>query len=97
MTYFEYFFTHVIATWPDSWRDNFRMWSDLMTGNYEPYALLEDDDPFQECYEWFWESINTDETLEKSFLEDLDKTIDDINEGKIELIPFNLEDYEDND
>ena len=91
MTYFEYFFTQVVTTWIESWNSNFRIWSDLMTGNYEPYALLEDDDPYQECYDLFWTAINLDEILEKDFVEDLYQMIDDINEGKVELLPFDLE------
>ena len=54
-----------------------------MTGNYESYALLKDDDPFQECYEWFWTSINLDETYPKEFLEHLQQMVDDIDSGKV--------------
>ena len=40
-----------------------------MTGNYVDYALMWYDDPYEECYEWFWTSINSDDTLPKEFLE----------------------------
>jgi hypothetical protein len=63
------------------------MWRDLMTGNYENYALLKDDDPFQECYEWFWTSINLDETYPKEFLEYLQQMVDDIEYGKVKTYP----------
>ena len=58
-----------------------------MTGNYENYALLKDDDPFQECYEWFWTSINLDETYPKEFLEYLHQMVDDIESGKVKTYP----------
>jgi hypothetical protein len=64
------------------------MWRDLMTGNYESYALLKDDDPFQECYEWFWTSINLDETYPKEFLDYLHQMVDDIESGKVKPVPF---------
>ena len=63
------------------------MWADLMTNNYEGYALLEEDDPEQECYEWFWASINIDDTLPKEFLEHLYQMMDDIDTGKVRTYP----------
>jgi hypothetical protein len=63
------------------------MWRDLMKGNYESYALLKDDDPFQECYEWFWTSINLDETYPKEFLEYLQQMVDDVESGKVKTYP----------
>ena len=59
-----------------------------MTGNYENYALLKDDDTFQECYEWFWTSINLDETYPKEFLEYLQQMVDDIDSGKVKTYPL---------
>ena len=58
-----------------------------MTNNYEAYALLEDDSPYQECYEWFWSSINIDDTLPKEFLEGLYQMIDDIDAEIVKTIP----------
>jgi len=63
------------------------MWRDLVTENYEPYKLLKDDDPFQECYEWFWTSINLDETYPKEFLEYLQQMVDDVESGKVKTYP----------
>jgi len=83
MTWTQYIFQHLIPTWFKSFGDNFRMWADLMTDNFENYALLKDDDPFQECYEWFWTSINLDETYPKEFLEYLQKMVEDIDAGKV--------------
>ena len=54
-----------------------------MTSNYEGYALLKDDDPYEQCYEWFWTSINLDETYPKEFLEHLQQMVDDIDSGKV--------------
>jgi len=88
MTWVEYIFTHLIPTWFQSFNDNFRMWKDLMTDNFEVYALLKDDDPFQECYDWFWSSINMDETYPKEFLEYLMQIVDDIETGKVKTYPL---------
>ena len=54
-----------------------------MTGNYSDYALMWYDDPYEECYEWFWSSLNIDDTLSKSFLEHLHQMVDDIDSGKV--------------
>lgn len=72
--------------------NNFKMWRDLLSGNYENYALLEDDDPYEECYNWFWTSINLDETYPKEFLEYLQEMVDRIDRGEEKLIPI-TEDY----
>ena len=88
MSWMEYIFTHLIPTWFQSFNDNFVMWRDLITENYEPYKLLKDDNPEQECYDWFWSSINLDEIYSKSFLESLLQMVDDINTGKEKVIPI---------
>lgn len=88
MSWLEYIFTHLIPTWIQSFEDNFRMWSDLMTENYAPYTLLKNDDPFEECYSWFWTSINLDETYPKEVLESLMQMSEDVRTGKVETIPF---------
>ena len=97
MSWVEYIFTHLIPTWIQSFGDNFRMWSDLMTGNYKNYALLKDDDPFQECYDWFWTSINLDETYPKEFLEYLMQMSDDVKTGKVKTVPFTREMFDEID
>ena len=68
--------------------NNFKMLHDLISGNYENYALLKDDDPYEECYNWFWTSINLDETLPKEFLEYLQQMVDDIDAGKVKTYPL---------
>jgi hypothetical protein len=70
------------------------MWRDLITGNYENYALLKNDDPYEECYQWFWTSINLDETYPKEFLEYLMEMCDRIDRGEEKLIPMD-EDFMD--
>ena len=78
MTWPDYIVNHLIFSWFQSFSGNFRIWRDLMTGNYVDYALMWYDDPYEECYEWFWTSINSDDTLPKEFLDylyELKKTI----------------------
>ena len=88
MNWFEYYFIHCFQTgWREMW-NNFKMWRDLISGNYENYALLPEDDPYEECYQWFWTSINLDETYPKEFLEYLMQMVDDIETGKEKVIPM---------
>ena len=70
------------------------MWLDLLTGNYKDYALLPTDDPFKECYEWFWGSLGDDDTLPKQFIEELMQMMEDIESGKEKLIAVDLEDLD---
>lgn len=88
MSWVEYIFTYLIPTWFQSFDYNFRMWSDLMTGNYASYTLIKNDDPFEECYNYFWSSINLDETYPKEFLESLMQMADDVETGKILIYPM---------
>ena len=88
LNWIEYYIGHCFQTgWREMW-NNFKMWRDLISGNYDGYALLKDDDPYEECYQWFWTSINLDETYPKEFLEYLRQMVDDIDTGKVELIPM---------
>jgi hypothetical protein len=80
----EYIFTHLIPTWFQSFNINFRIWLDLMTNNVSDYALLKDDDPLEECKEWFWSNISTDDVYPKEFLEYLLQMSEDVKTGKIE-------------
>jgi hypothetical protein len=91
MSWMEYIFTHLIPTWFQSFNENFVMWRDLITENYEPYKLLKDDNPEQECYDWFWSSINLDEIYPKEFLESLLQMSEDVKTGKVETVPFTKE------
>jgi len=88
LNWWEYWIGHC---WMTGWQSigmAFRNWSDLMTGNYENYALLDYDDPYTECYEWFWATLGEDECYPKFFLEDLLKMCDRIDRGEEKLIPL---------
>ena len=88
MNWIEYYFSHCFQTgWREMW-NNFKMWRDLLSNNYEGYALLSDDDAYEECYNWFWTSINMDETLPKEFLEYLQQLVKDIDSGKEKVYPM---------
>ena len=88
MNWFEYYFGHCFQTgWREMW-NNFKMWRDLLSNNYENYALLPEDDPYEECYNWFWTSTNLDETLSKEFLEYLQQLMRDIDSGKEKVYPM---------
>jgi hypothetical protein len=88
LNWWEYWIGHC---WMTGWQTiaiNFRMWGDLMGSNYDNYALLKDDDPLEECLDWFWVSLNEDDTYPKQFLEELMQMVEDIETGKEELIPL---------
>lgn len=83
MSWPEYIFTHMIPTWFQSFINNFRIWADLMTNNLDNYALLKDDDPLEECLNWFWSGLGEDEVYPKEFLEYLLQLVDDVDTGKV--------------
>jgi len=64
------------------------MWRDLISGNYENYALLPEDDPYKECKDWFWTCLNLDETYPKEFLDYLTQLVEDIDTGKEKVYPM---------
>ena len=97
MTWTQYIFTHLIPSWFQSFNGNFRIWRDLITGNYKDYALMWYDDPYEECYEWFWSSLNIDDTLPKEFLEHLQQMVDDIESGRVKTVPFTREMFDEID
>ena len=66
-------------------RMTFRIWADLMTSNYDNYALPRTvEDPEAECVEWFWASLNEDDVYDKEFLEYLMQMVEDVELGKVE-------------
>ena len=67
---------------------SFRIWSDLMRGNYKDYALMFYDDPYEECVSWFWSQLGEDETLPKAFLEHLMQMAEDVKTGKVKTVPM---------
>jgi len=91
LNWFEYWIGHCWMTGWQSIRGTFRIWFDLMTSNYDGYALLRDDDPETECVEWFWASLNEDDVYPKEFLEDLLELVARIERGEEKLIPWDGE------
>jgi hypothetical protein len=83
LNWWEYWIGHCWMTGWQSIRMNFRMWADLMGSNYEDYGLLEEDDPYDECVEWFWASLNEDDVYPKEFLEHLMQMVEDVDTGKV--------------
>ena len=88
MNWWQYWIGHCWMTGWQSIRSNFRVWTNLITSDYDGYALLKEDDPEAECLEWFWASLNEDDCYPKEFLEYLMKMVDDIETGKEKLIPM---------
>jgi hypothetical protein len=88
LNWWEYWIGHCWMTGWQSIHGAFRIWRDLMTDNYKDYALLKDDDPFTECYEWFWTSLGEDECYPKFFLEDLMQMAEDVRTGKEKVYPL---------
>jgi hypothetical protein len=84
LNWYEYWIGHCWMTGWQSIRSTFRIWSDLMKSNYDGYALMNEDDPFTECCEWFWASLNEDDVYDKEFLEYLLQLVEDIELGKVE-------------
>ena len=91
MNQFEYLFRHCIPTGWRSIASAFRIWRDLMTDNFTNYAILDSDDPFEECHDWFWFSLGEDDVMPKEFLEYLIELVRELDEGKAELIPLSEE------
>lgn len=88
MNWFEYYVLHCWMTGWQNIRGSFKIWSDLMTGNYKDYALMWYDDPYEECYNWFWSQLGEDDTLPKDFLEYLMQMADDVKSGKVKTYPL---------
>lgn len=88
LNWWEYWIGHC---WMTGWQTigmSFRNWRDLMVGNYEGYALMFYDDPFEECYSSFWAYLGDDDVLPKEFLESLLEMSARIERGEEKLIPF---------
>lgn len=86
LSWFEYiWFSCILQGWYNCWYA-FRNWADLMGNNYQGYALLDNDDPLEQCILYFWDSLE-DEIYSKKFLEYLLQLVDDVETGKEEVIP----------
>lgn len=91
MTKFEYYVHHAIPTGWQTIRGAFIAWRDLVSGNWDGYALLDDEDPFQECYGWFWQLLGEDNVYPKAFLEHLQELVQKIDNGDEVLISYEIE------
>jgi hypothetical protein len=92
LNWFEYWIGHC---WMSGWQSinsTFRIWADLMTNNFDDYALSKEDDPFTECYEWFWGSLGEDNTYPKEFLEYLYEIAEDAIKHPENLVYFSSAD-----
>lgn len=88
MNWYQYWIGHCWMTGWQTIRSAFDIWADLMTNNYEEYALLEEDDPYTECREWFWQTLGEDDVYSKEFLEYLTQMVDDIETRKVKTYPI---------
>jgi len=88
LNWWEYWIGHCWMTGWQSMRMTFRIWANLMTSDYDGYALMKEDDPEAECIEWFWASLNEDDVYPKEFLEELMQMVDDIETGKVKTYPM---------
>lgn len=90
LSWWDYWIGHCIATGFQSIRNSFITWMDLMwfPDNQQSYSLLSEDDPLEQCELEFWYSINEDDTYPKEFIEELQQMVIDIDDGNVELIPW---------
>jgi len=61
-----------------------------MMGQWQDYALLDDDDPLEQCILYFWDSLE-EEIYPKDFLEMAEDMAEDVETGKVETVPFTKE------
>jgi hypothetical protein len=95
MNWWEYWIGHC---WMTGWQTigmSFRNWRDLMTGNYDNYALMFYDDPYEECYSCFWNYLGDDDVLPKDFLEGLMEMKAQIESGEVKTVPFDIDKFAD--
>ena len=78
----------MLPGWVESWTYNFKVWSDLMTGNYKPYVEPWSESSERDCYEWFWASINLDDIYSKEFIEELLQMKKDVDSGTVKTYPL---------
>jgi len=88
MNWWEYWIGHCWMTGWKNIRHAFNIWADLMTSNYDGYNVLDYDDSYTECREWFWQTLGEDDVYPKEFLEHLMQMVDDIETGKVKTYPI---------
>ena len=98
MSWVDYYFSHC---WMTGWQtigSAFRIWSDLMTSNYDVYALPRIvEDPEKECIEWFWVTLGEDNCYDKEFLEYLLQIAENVENGTVKTIPYSREMFEEDE
>jgi hypothetical protein len=96
LSWFDYIWNSCIRQgWYNCWYA-YKNWADLMTNNYQEYALLVSDDPLEQCILYFWDSLE-DEIYPKEFLEHLLQLADDVKTGKVKTVPFTKDMFDDLD
>lgn len=92
MNIVQYYLQHCIPTGWQTIEGAFVAWRDLLTGNWAHYAVLGDDDPYEECRDWFWQLLGEDNVYPKVFLEDLQEIVKRIEAGEVETFRMNIDD-----
>jgi len=90
MNWWDYWVGHCWMTGWTSMYYNFHTWMDLVwfEDNQKHYAILKDDDPFEQCYLTFWYDLGADDIYPKDFLEYIMKMAEEAKNGEVELIPL---------
>ena len=87
MTHFEYF-KYCISHGFSSFARAFEMWKDLVVfSDYSKYSLLPEDDPFEQCYLYFWDELD-EWPIPKEFLEYLQELMRKVESGEEKLYAF---------
>jgi len=93
LSWIEYiWFFCILQGWHNCW-NSFQNWKDLIGNNYQDYALLESDDPLEQCILYFWDSLD-EEIYSKEFLEQM-RMAEDCRTGKVETVPFTRDMFDD--
>lgn len=74
----------------DEVKSNVMNWFDLMTDNYEEYFSFDSETKAESCRLNFWDGLN-EQVYEKEFIEEIYEIMEDIESGKVKLIPFTKE------
>ena len=91
MNIIEYYVAHAIPTGWQTIEGAFVAWRDLLTGNWAHYAVLGDDDPYEECRDWFWQLLGEDNVYPKAFVEDLQEIVKRIESGEEVLVTVDFD------
>lgn len=89
MSQLEYWLLYCIPSGFQTIHYSFLNWMDLVwfPDNQKNYALLKDDDPFEQCRLYFWDELQ-DEVHDKEFIEKLYELSEQVDRGEVEMFPF---------